>query len=363
MTTIFATDTPGNNNQNAGPPGITTGTRIRCNVAGNITTVRWWCPSTAPAAAQWVLVRYVPATDSAGTSIGSGSFGTLTPNAWNVVSVGPFAMAAGDEFVVEAWNSEGRYVNTANYFASDVNRPTVTPVLTGPADDSVTPRHNGRFNVGGAITFPTDGFAQNGYFVDVDFTASSSGATVNPATVAGTTTVGAPSVRTGETITGVATVAGVTSVGVPSVRTGETVSGVSTVAGVTSVGVPSLRTGETVSGVATVAGTTTVGAPSLRTGETVAAATVTGTTVVPSPAVSGGATVTAGTVLGSSTVPTPTVGTSQGATVFAVTVAGHTTIPTPLVNPTTPTVRPIMSVSAGYPRWTVGSGYERWRIG
>ena len=337
MTTIFATDTPVNNNQNNGAPGITTATRIICNVAGNITSVRWWCPATAPAAAQYVLVRYVAATDSAGAAIGSGNFPALTPNTWNVVSVGPFAMSAGDEFVVEVWNSEGRYVNTLDYFtAGAVNRVQIT----GPQDDTVTPRRNGRFNVGGAITFPTSGFQGNGYFVDVDFVASSSGATVNAVTVAGTTSIPAPSVRTGETVSGVATVAGTTAIPAPSVRTGETVLGVATVAGVTTIPTPSVRTGETVAGVATVAGVTSI----------------------PTPQVQVGATVSPATALGSTSIPAPTISTSQNATVFPATVFGHVTIPTPQVNPSTPTVRPIMTVGSGYQRWRVDGGYNRWRV-
>lgn len=256
MTTIFAADVPANNNQTNGAPGITTATRIICNVAGNITTVRWWCPLTAPAAAQWVLVRYVFATDSAGANISSGNFPALTPNAWNVVPVGPFAMAAADEFVVEVWNSEGRYVNTPNYFAGAINRVQIT----GPADDSVTPRHNGRFNVGGAITFPTDGFAQNGYFADVDFIASSSGATVNALTVIGTTTIPTPTVTGGATVPAAA-VSGLAAIPTPAVSGGAIVSP------------------------ATVTGVTTIPAPTVRAGATVFAQTVTARAFVPTPQV------------------------------------------------------------------------------
>lgn len=237
MTTIFGSDTPANHDNSNGAPGITVGTRIRCNVAGNITTVRWWCPATAPAAAQWILVRYVPATDSAGAGIGSGNFPALTPDAWNVVSVGPFAMSAGDEFVVEEWNSEGRYTNTGNYFGSDVNRPNVSPVLTGPADDTVFPRHNGRFNVGGAIAFPQDGFNATGYFIDVDFVPSTVDATVAATAVPAITAVPTPVVRGAAVVAGASSVAGITGVPTPIVS-GAALVAPAAVAGITSIPTP-----------------------------------------------------------------------------------------------------------------------------
>jgi hypothetical protein len=242
VTTIFGTDLPVQPDNNNGAPGITVGTRIRANVAGNITEVRWYSSATPPANAQWILVRYVPGTDGPGTGIGSGNFtNPITGGAWNTVAVGPFALAAGDEFVVEEWNSEGRYASTQTYFAADVNRGDIT----GPADDNAFPRHNGRFNVGGAIAFPTSGFNASGYFIDVTFVASSSGATINALTVVGTAAVPTPTVRGGATTSGVATVAGTTSIPTPTVRAGAGISP-ATVVGVTSIPTPVVHGGATI---------------------------------------------------------------------------------------------------------------------
>jgi hypothetical protein len=242
VTTIFGTDTPVQTDNNNGAPGITVGTRIRANVAGNITEVRWYSSATPPANAQWILVRYVPGSDGPGAAIGSGNFtNPITGGAWNTVAVGPFALSAGDEFVVEEWNSEGRYASTQTYFNADVNRGDIT----GPANDNAFPRHNGRFNVGGAIAFPTDGFNASGYFIDVTFVANNSGATINALTVVGTTSIATPTVRGGATTSGLATVAGTTSIPVPTVAAGAGINP-ATVAGVTTIPTPTVRGGATI---------------------------------------------------------------------------------------------------------------------
>lgn len=180
MTNLFGTDVPANQDQSNGAPGITTATRIRFNSAGTITAVDWWCPLTVPSGgAQWLIVGYNPATDSPTGGLGSGTFSGLTGGGWNSASCS-ISVSAGDEIIVETWNGDGRYVNTGGYFATDVTRAG----MTGPADVDPGGPHNGRFNVGGAPAFPTDGFNANGYFVAVQFTPStpqlSLGGTVTP---------------------------------------------------------------------------------------------------------------------------------------------------------------------------------------
>lgn len=187
--TLFGSATPANTDQNNGPPGITTATRIRAAVAGTC-RVRYRFPDTPlSGAAQWLAVMYDYATDSPGAGLGSGVFLSQTAGTWNLADA-TFHVEAGDEFVVEVWNADGRYVNTLDFFLLDV----VSGDLTGPAEEDPA-RYNGRFDVGGSIAFPESGFRANGYFVDVEFTPDTPDpgqVTLTPATGTFTPVAGAP---------------------------------------------------------------------------------------------------------------------------------------------------------------------------
>jgi hypothetical protein len=73
-------------------------------------------------------------------------------------------VTAGTQIVAEVFTID-RYTAVSHYFDS---AHTVGP-LTGPADDAVTPRHNGRFHNAGTPGYPTDGFNATSYFVDILF--------------------------------------------------------------------------------------------------------------------------------------------------------------------------------------------------
>jgi hypothetical protein len=149
--------------------GLTLGTRIRFAVAGTITGVRWRFPDILPSGTvQWFVVRYNPADDATpGSSLGSGTFSAPVAGTYVTESFTPVSVAAGDEVVAEVFTPD-RYVASAHFFDSNV----VSGNLTGPADDAVTTRHNGRFAAGASPTWPTNGFNATGYHVDVVFAAS-----------------------------------------------------------------------------------------------------------------------------------------------------------------------------------------------
>jgi hypothetical protein len=171
---LFGNTAPTTTNASDGAPGLTLGTRIRFAVAGQISGLRWRFPDTLPSGTvQWFVTRYNPADDGTPAgSLGSGTFSTPTAGAYNTVSFAAVSVAAGDEIVAEVWTPD-RYVASAHFFDSAV----VSGNLTGPADDAVTPRHNGRFATNAAPIWPTGGFNATGYHVDVVF-AAAGGATV-----------------------------------------------------------------------------------------------------------------------------------------------------------------------------------------
>lgn len=207
MANLFGNATPDSPDLDAGPPGITTGTRIRVTAKGTITFVRWRAPNTPPSGpVQWFVVAYNPATDGPAGSLGNGVFPSIIGGTVNVAPCS-IHLNAGDEFVVEVWNADGRYVASSGVFASDL----VSGPLVGPADDAVFPRHNGRFNIGGAPAFPADGFARNAYHVDVEFVPDgiSAAGAIAPA---GTLTR-----KVMRAVGGLIGPAGVASVGAPSI--------------------------------------------------------------------------------------------------------------------------------------------------
>lgn len=187
--TIFGADTPVQPNNDAGAPGITVATRAQALVDGD-GEVRWFSSSTAPSAAVWNVVEYNPATDGPGAPVANGSFpGPIAAGAWNYAGV-TFPVTAGTQYVVEVWNSEGRYASTQHYF--DTDRSAGDGQLVGKAGEpgSVPVRENGRFNQGGSITYPSLGFNNSGYFVDVVLTPTVAPAEATAAVVSGATMTG-----------------------------------------------------------------------------------------------------------------------------------------------------------------------------
>lgn len=84
-------------------------------------------------------------------------------------------MTAGAYYYTAAWTPD-RYVASGFFTGTTL----VSGNLTAPADDTITPRHNGRFNdFGVAPNYPDTQFDGGGYFVDVVFEAAG-GAVANP---------------------------------------------------------------------------------------------------------------------------------------------------------------------------------------
>jgi hypothetical protein len=201
-------------------------TGIQFAVAGTISGVWYFVPTTIPTNAQFaigaikvnsgVLTSPSIVASEAQTKPASGDAGT-----WKLFTfTTPVAVAAGDKFLICVRTN--RYALKSHFFQSAA---VVNGNLTG-WQDAPTAFPNGCFKNSGLGTnigaVPTQSFDQSFYGIDADFTASGGGgtdATATPSTVAGTTTIGTPTLTKGTTATP-STVAGAVSVPTPTVGVG-----------------------------------------------------------------------------------------------------------------------------------------------
>jgi hypothetical protein len=263
-------------------------------VDGTINGVWWFVPSTLPTNAQFAIgvVKCNSGVNSSPTIVASeaktkpvsGDVGT-----WKLFTfTTPVSVTAGDKFLICLRTN--RYPLVSGFFLSAHTNGDISAWA-----DNAPSFPNGCFDDSGLGTdvgsIPTQSFDQSFYGIDVDFTASGGGgtdATATPSLVAGTTTIGTPTVKTGSTASP-STVTGSVSIGTPTVSTNNSATAT-----------PS-----------TVTGAVTIGTPTIGTGSS--------------------ATATPATVHGAVSIPTPTVVVPVNATATPTTVMAVASIPSPFV--------------------------------
>lgn len=170
---LFTSQTPVVGNASDGTPTITRGVTLAFAVAGLITHVRWWCPTTTSGtytAAVWELT-----SSSTGTLLQSKvHVGIPTADAWNTTALDtPVAIDTAKAYRIGINNSEGRYVATINFFINPLVNGDITAEAQGqPMGGFVI--NQGVFNISGALAFPNTSTANN-YFADVVFLPDSEG--------------------------------------------------------------------------------------------------------------------------------------------------------------------------------------------
>lgn len=165
---LFEEATPTSTDLSDGP--YTLATRIDVTADGTITHIGWRFPDTIPGGTvEYYIVYYNDATDDNDGLIELGTFSSPVAGIWNWQAlITPAPITAPKKLLIELFTPD-RYVATPAYFAS---AKTLGP-LTGPADDAITPRRNGRYNLGSPA-----GFARSGsgaaYSVDIQFQTAGS---------------------------------------------------------------------------------------------------------------------------------------------------------------------------------------------
>lgn len=139
-------------------------------VNGTVTHGRWYFPATQPSRPP-VFALFERTNDTTGTLLGTATF-DLTGYAagWRTVALSPQIAVTAGHYYYAAIKTEDRYVATTGFFTGS---SVVNGNLAAPADDTGTPRRNGRFNDFGAQDVPDYPDSGGGacYFADIVFAA------------------------------------------------------------------------------------------------------------------------------------------------------------------------------------------------
>jgi hypothetical protein len=188
-TSIFTSQTPVLGNQNdAVTQNI--GTVFSSSANGNVTHIRWFFPTVLPTGTV-IGALYSWTSDGLGTLISQANFVAPVAGTWNTTALPSAVPITAGTFYVAVVFTQDRYVATGGFF----NGTSVTNgTLTAPADDTVTPRRNGKFlQSAPGLAYPTSFFNGNCFFVDVVF-EEAGGNAVSPDGITVTINLGAPSV-------------------------------------------------------------------------------------------------------------------------------------------------------------------------
>lgn len=158
---LYTNETPASQTPETPTPSV--GTVIVVAVAGQVTHLKWFCPSTPPSNAATVpFVLYNDATQAQLARVVPGS---LVAGAWNTAALSsPVNVTAGQRLVVAVYAD--RYTFTSGYFSSSGR---TVGNLTAPATESDPGGiGNGRFR-SGADGWPNATFGGNNYWTDLVF--------------------------------------------------------------------------------------------------------------------------------------------------------------------------------------------------
>lgn len=138
-------------------------------VNGQVTHGRWYFPATAPSRAP-VFALFQRTSDAAGVQLGLTATFSLAGYApgWRTVALPAAVDITAGTYYYAAVKTEDRYVASSGFFTGS---SVVNGDLTAPADDTGTPRRNGRFNDFGLQDIPDypDSGGGASYFADVVF--------------------------------------------------------------------------------------------------------------------------------------------------------------------------------------------------
>lgn len=153
--TLFTTQTPAILNRNDST--YTLGTAFKAKVPGNVLGIRTYVanvPTTSPSGAIF---------SSAGATLKSQAFGTLSPNQWNQILFSTPLHIDAYTLYVAAAGPLNVYNATSGFFTPDsYENGDLMAKLTGY-------NGNGRFVANAALTYPNQSFNDTLYFVDLIF--------------------------------------------------------------------------------------------------------------------------------------------------------------------------------------------------
>lgn len=195
MASLFTSQTPASPNNTDGTPTIMAATSLVFTSSGQVTGIRWFCPTTTTGTWTGYLWEVTAADPSgAGTLLASKAFtGTPTGGDWNTITLDAAINVVANTklYRVGIHSSAGLYVFTSNFFTTALTNGPITAPADGSNPVGLGSCSQGTYNVSGSATYPSSTFQSTNYFADVVW----AGDTTPPSVPAGlgTTSVGSTS--------------------------------------------------------------------------------------------------------------------------------------------------------------------------
>ena len=150
-TTLFGASDGSSAAQSGDPGAVELGVKFLVSATGTITGIRYY------KSAQDTGTHTGSLWTSTGTLLASATFANESSSGWQMVYFSsPVTVSAGTTYVA-SFHSNGYYVATNNYFATD----HTSGALTAPAGS------NGVYAYGSTSQFPTQSYSNSNYWVDV----------------------------------------------------------------------------------------------------------------------------------------------------------------------------------------------------
>ncbi len=194
QTTIWSSSTTPAVLADADQIPVELGVKFRSSTPGSISAIRFFKSTTN------VGPHVVKLYTGTGTLLVSVNASGTTGSGWQQIALAqPVQIAANTTYVASYYTASGRYSVNENYFTASVTNGPLTALASGVEGG------NGDYRYGTGGGFPAESFRASNYWVDVVFTASTTGAAATTTTVASSRN---PS-NTGDAVTFTATVAAV----------------------------------------------------------------------------------------------------------------------------------------------------------
>lgn len=161
---LFTNEVPGGDFNDG--TGLNLGTTMTVANPKNVSHIRFRATSTV--SGTYIGGLYRLTSNTAGTLLGSETFGSMTGGDWNEVKLPvPVFVTSGFAYRPTVWTSAGRYTATSQFFASALVNGDLTGIQHNTNPVGIGQLNNGVFTVSGGLALPTSEFNRGCYFVDL----------------------------------------------------------------------------------------------------------------------------------------------------------------------------------------------------
>jgi hypothetical protein len=181
--TAHTSQTPASPDVNNGA-AITTGVRFTVASATTCPAIAFYAPGTNSGTYTGALYQTTsddsPGGTGTGTLLASATLGSgsVTPGAWNNISITPQSLSTGVVYTAAVHSSSGRIVATSHGLDSAIANGGVTLLAAGtdPNPPGLGSMTNGVFTENASLQYPNTSFNNTDYFIDVILSSGQSAA-------------------------------------------------------------------------------------------------------------------------------------------------------------------------------------------